>query len=358
MTATAGLTVRARVPLRDFEVDVDERFDGITALVGPSGAGKSTLLRVVAGLQRVRDAEVRCGDRVWQAGGRAVAPEARGIGYVPQEDTLFEHLDAIGNVEFGMRDVPRRERPAAARRWLRRFGVEHLASARPRSVSGGERRRVALARALATHPRIVLLDEPLAALDPSTSATVAAELRAELDRLGVPAIVVGHSFLDAAALAPRFAVLEAGRIVQRGSAEELAAAPGSAYVADFAGACVLAGVAEPGEHGLTRLTLASGATILSTQAASGPARASVFPWEITLGRAAATDDEPTSALNALPGTVDTVLRLGARARVVVRVPEPLVAEVTVASCERAGIVPGASVVASWKATATGMVADG
>jgi len=334
------------------DVDFDVAGDECLALVGPSGAGKSTLLRIVAGLIRPDRGEVRLGEEVWLDSSREVVvePERRRVGFVFQEYALFPRMPAWRNVAYGIR-APRSERRRRALDQLERLGLAGRADARPADLSGGERQRVALARALACEPRLLLLDEPLSALDARTRAAAGRELALVLQGTGVPAIVVTHDFNEAALLADRVAVLDHGRIVQSGSASELAAAPASGLVADLAGATVLRGAARAGDDGLTLVDLEGGGTISSTDPAEGPVAVGVFPWEIEL-HDAGSDPGSTSALNGVQGEVLTVTEIGNRARVGLAIPQPLAAEVTAASVARLGLVPGVRVAARWKATAT------
>ena len=243
------LSLSASVALRDFTLDVDlEVGAGCLALAGPSGAGKSTILRVCAGLVRPQRGRVACDGTTWLDTERGVwvEPEDRSCGFLFQDYALFPHMPAWQNVAYGMRHLPRGERRRAAEERLERFGIADLADAHPRSLSGGERQRVALARALATSPSVLLLDEPLAALDTRTRAAAARELAAALREAAVPALLVTHDFADAAQLGDEVAIVDRGRLLQRGPASELAAAPASSFVADFAGASVLSGEAQPG----------------------------------------------------------------------------------------------------------------
>ncbi|MBX5469072.1 MAG: ABC transporter ATP-binding protein [Thermoleophilaceae bacterium] len=352
------LELRVRRRLSRLELDLAlEVGSGALALAGASGAGKTTTLRIAAGLERPDSGTVRCQGEVWfdSRSGIEVPPERRRVGYVFQDYALFPHLSALGNVAYGLAARPRADRERRARALLERFGIAHLARARPAELSGGERQRVALARALAPEPRALLLDEPLSALDPATRGAAARELRELLETASVPALVVTHDFLEAAALARRVAVIERGRLVQEGAPGELVAAPATAFVADFAGANLLHGRATPpparGE--LTRVALDGGGLVASTDEASGRVGVAVFPWDVTVER----PDAPAagSQVNRLTGRVTTLTVLGNRARVSVATPQPVTAEVTTASVERLGLREGAAAAVAWKATATRLV---
>jgi molybdate transport system ATP-binding protein len=351
------LRVEARTTLGGFDLDavVQAPDGGCLALAGPSGAGKSTLLRIAAGLLRPREGRVTCGDDVWldTASGREVAPELRACGYVFQDYALFGHMAIWQNVAYGLRGMSRGERRRRAEDLLERFGIAHLADARPRTLSGGERQRVALARALAPQPRALLLDEPLSALDARSRASASRELAAVLRSSGVPALLVTHDFTEAAVLGDRVAVIDGGQIVQEGTAGELAAAPGSAFVADFTGAVVLTGVARAGADDLTVVDLDGGGVATSTDRGSGPVALSVHPWEISLEPAGARAEG--SAQNHLDAEVMTVTHVGNRVRVGLAAPQPLVAEITGAAVGGLHLAPGMRVTATWKATATRLV---
>jgi len=203
------LSVAAETRLGDFGLDValEVRAGECIALAGPSGAGKSSVLRVIAGLVTPERGHVRCGERVLLDTGRGVdlPPEARRCGYVFQDYALFPHLSAWQNVAYGLPRAQRRERAHAL---LERFGLAHRAAARPRTLSGGERQRVALARALAVQPDVLLLDEPLSALDARTRAAAGREVAAVLREAGVPALLVTHDFQEAALLGDRVGVMD------------------------------------------------------------------------------------------------------------------------------------------------------
>jgi molybdate transport system ATP-binding protein len=333
------LSAELRVPLRAFDVDLSLEAAGTVALVGPSGAGKSTVLRAIAGLVRPAAGRIALGDAVWFDGAVSVPAEERPVGYVFQQYALFPHLDVRRNVAFGARgDVGE---------LLERFGLSTLAGARPRELSGGEQQRVALARALAREPRLLLLDEPLAALDAHTRDTVRHELRELLRTLGLPAIVVTHDFQDAAALADLVGVVVDGRLRQLASPVDLVARPADAFVGSLTGANLLYGTAARAGV-LSALRLASGDVVVSTDEVAGPAAAVVYPWDVTLSRDAPAD----SAQNHLTGVVSSVTRLGNRVRVTLG---PVTAEITADSAERLGVREGERLVAGWKATATRLV---
>ncbi len=352
------LCAEVATPLDAFELDValEVPAGACLALAGPSGAGKSTLLRIIAGLTRPQRGWVRCGDQLWLdvADGIDVAPERRRCGYVFQDYALFGHLKVWQNVAYALHGRPRAQRRERALELLTRFGIAALADARPGTLSGGERQRVALARALARRPSALLLDEPLAALDVRTRADAARELTAILRDVEVPALLVTHDFAEAALLGNEVAVIDAGRIVQRGSASELAASPATAFVADFTGAIVLTGHARLGEDGLTIVEVDGGGTVSALQPARGPVAVSVYPWEITI--------EPvgmrpaSSAQNHIPAEVVSITAVGNRVRLGLAGPQPLAAEITETAARQLGLARGSRVIATWKAAATRVIA--
>jgi molybdate transport system ATP-binding protein len=332
------LRLAVDVPLRDFDLGVDLSVGAeVVALVGPSGAGKTTLLRAVAGLTKARG-RISVNRESWLNSERGIElpPEERSVGFVFQDYALFPHLSVRRNVEFG--------RGAGAGRLLERFGLGRLADAKPRELSGGERQRVALARALARDPAVLLLDEPLSALDAHTRDEVRGGLQELLREANRPALVVTHDFEDAATLATRVGVLVGGRLRQLGPPAELVAAPADPFVATLTGANILRGEARR-INGLTELMLTTGERIRSTDAAAGAAVAVVYPWEVTLSRAAPDD----SAQNHVEGVVGSLVLIGNRVRVRVG---PLTAEITADSADRLGLRVGDRAVASFKATAT------
>jgi ABC-type sulfate/molybdate transport systems ATPase subunit len=338
-----SLRVDIAVPRRSFRLDLALEVGRETlALVGPSGAGKTTVLRAIAGLVRPERGRIAVGSRPLFDTDRGVdlPPEERRVGFVFQEYALFPHLTVERNVAFGGR--------ARVSELLERFRISHLAKARPGELSGGERQRVGLARALAREPEVLLLDEPLSALDAHTRDSVRLELQELLRELGLPALLVTHDFEDAAALADRVGVVVEGRLLQVGTPVELVEAPAAPFVASLTGGNLLPGRARPGPDGLTEVVLDGGASVYSTAPGSGRVGVVVQPWDVAVAREQPDD----SALNHVRAAIGSLVPLGNRVRARVG---PLTAELTAASAERLGLAPGEIVVASFKATATRLV---
>jgi molybdate transport system ATP-binding protein len=351
------LRVEAHTRLGELELDValEVRAGECLALAGPSGAGKTSVLRVASGLLRPQSGRVACGGDTWLDTERGidVPPEGRRCGYVFQEYALFPHLTAWQNVAYPLRGMNRSDRRERAQALLERFGMGGLAEARPRTLSGGERQRVAVARVLARWPGVLLLDEPLSALDARTRAGAARELESVLREVEVPALLVTHDFAEAARLGDRVGVIDAGRVVQEGTATELAAAPRSAFVADFTGAVVLTGTARSGRNGLTHVELDGGGRITSTDQGEGPVAVSVYPWEIAIEPE--SEAAHGSAQNRLRAEVLSMTTVGNRVRLGLAAPQPLAAEITQASASALDLRTGTRVVATWKAAATRLV---
>ncbi len=351
------LSVAARTGLGALRLDVKiEVAPGqCLALAGPSGAGKTSVLRVAAGLLHPDEGRVQANGETWLDTERGVdvPAERRRCGYVFQDYALFPHLSAWQNVAYPMRERGRRERHTRALELLERFGLAGRADARPGRLSGGERQRVALARALARRPEVLLLDEPLSALDARTRAGAARELAGILRDSAAPALFVTHDFSEAAQLGDRVAIVDAGRVVQEGTPSELAATPRSAFVADFTGAVVLTGFARAEGDGLTHVRLDGGGEVVSPDAAEGEVAVSIYPWEIALEP---VGEEPHgSAQNRLTAQVLSVTTIGNRMRVGLAGPQPLAAEITITAAEQLAIRTGVTVTATWKATATRLV---
>jgi molybdate transport system ATP-binding protein len=354
----AALEASAATRLGQIDLDVAVAVESghCLALAGPSGAGKTSVLRTIAGLLAPRAGRVCCGDEVWLDTERGIAlpPERRRCGYLFQSYALFPHLRGWQNVAYPLRGGSRRGRRVRAVELLERFEVGHLADVRPRTYSGGESQRVALARTLARDPRVLLLDEPLSALDARTRASAGRTLKRALADSDIPTLLVTHDFDEAALLGDEIAVIDRGSILQQGGASALAASPASSFVADFTGAVVLAGVAAPGEDGLTAVDIGAGVTVLSTAAGTGEVAASVYPWEIEL----APLDVPMtgSARNRLVGTVISHTAVANRVRVAVDAGQPVTAEITEPAARALDLAPGHPIALIWKASATRLIA--
>ena len=283
----ARLDVDIALARRAFELRVAVGLaDETVAVLGRSGSGKSSLLRTVAGLERPQRGRIALDAELWldTASGVRLLAEQRRVGYVPQDYGLFPHLTAAANVRF-----------AAGRNrsdLLERFGVAHLAGARPPQLSGGERQRVALARALAREPKVLLLDEPFAALDAITRTAVRDELAGALRELGLPTLLVTHAFEDAVAVGGRIAVLDEGRLVQLAGPSELLREPASVTVAALTGANVVHGTVSAGGQGAV-VALDGGGELRAGAAGQGRVAVAIHPWEITL------TDPSSSALSDL-----------------------------------------------------------
>jgi molybdate transport system ATP-binding protein len=340
----AKLTLdQVAVPLRTFRLELSLEVGETFALVGPSGAGKSTVLNTIAGLVKPAAGRIGCNDEVWFDAERGVfvPPERRRVGLVFQDYALFPHLTVRQNIEYARRH--------GADEYLDRFRIRQLEDARPGSLSGGERQRVALARALARDPEVLLLDEPLSALDAHTKIEVRTELQQLLAGLEIPALLVTHDFEDAAALADRVGVIVEGRLRQTGTPTELVAQPADPFVASFTGANLLHGQRRDGHAGTTGIRLDDGTVVSTADDGDGAIVLAVYPWDVTVSTSRPDD----SAMNVIEGTVAAVTELGNRARVTIG---PLTAEITVDSLHRLGLQPGQRAYASFKATGTRVVA--
>lgn len=345
--------LRAELSLRRDEWSLDVHLDvpaGSTlAVLGPNGAGKSTIVEAVAGITPITSGRIVFGERVLDdpAAGVFVSPEDRGIGVVFQDLALFPHLSALENVAFGprARGVERLEAEATAAAWLERMGVAARAEARPGELSGGEAQRVALARALITGPDLLLLDEPLAAVDVSGRSTLRRLLADHLASFRGPRVIVTHDPSEAALLADEILIVEHGHVTQRGTASDIRLRPGSPYAADLAGANLVVGEAaghlvQVGEH---RLTVAD-------DLAAGPVALTVHPRAIAVHLEAPQG----SPRNTWPTDIVRVEHHGDRIRLDVGAPLPLTVEVTPGAMEALGIQVGSPVWVSIKATEIGV----
>lgn len=321
------------------------------ALLGPNGSGKSTLVSSVAGLLPPVEGTIELDGVVLDdaADGAHVPPERRPIGVVFQDLLLFPHLSATENVAFPLRarGVVRPEARERAARLLGRLGVASRADARPRDLSGGEAQRVALARALIAEPALLLLDEPLSALDVGARVRVRELVRDELARFPGVRIIVTHDPIEASTLADRLVLFEEGRVTQIGSPEQIRSAPRSRYAADLVGMNSFRGRLEPLEEGAGRLATDGGDVVAPWPEGfeGGEVIGLLRPADVTLS----LEPPVGSARNVFRGGVTSIAVEGERARVRIASEPPLVAEVTLGSVERLGLRDGVLVWASFKA---------
>jgi len=347
--------VALRLGALELDVALTVPTGGALAVLGPNGAGKSTLLRILAGLRSADRALVALDGTTLDdtERGISVPAEARSIGYVFPDLRLFPHLTARDNVAFGLRTrgIGRTDAARRAAEWLERLDVARVADRRPGTLSGGEAQRVALARALAAEPALLLLDEPLSAVDVASRATTRSAMRTAVTAGPGDAptrLIVTHDPVDAATLAECIVIVEDGRVVQSGSLAELAARPRSPYVADLVGVNLLRGTAEGG-----RIRLDGGGELAVVGRTSGPALAVVHPRAVALHRMAPAG----SPRNAWAVRITAIEPLGDRVRVRVSGPPDLVAEITATALGELALEPGAPAWAVVKATEVRVLPD-
>ncbi len=327
--------------------------DLVTVLFGPSGAGKTTVLRALAGLDRPDAGAIAFDGETWLDAGRRrfVPPQARGIGFLFQDHALFPHLSVAANVGFG---VPRPERAARVAEVAERFGIADLLPRRPGELSGGQRQRVALARALARRPRLLLLDEPLSALDAPTREALRGELRHLLEASGVPTVLVTHDRTEALALGDRLVVLVDGTVRQVGPVHDVFSSPVDAEVARVVGTeNVFPSRLLRRQDGL--VVVRAGAADLVAIDPGGvedEAYACIRAEDVVIEP---HGGHPSSASNHLPGVVTARREEGPLVRITVDGGVRLVALVTRASAERLQLVPGREVSAVVKAPSVRVV---
>jgi molybdate transport system ATP-binding protein len=322
----------ADIQLRLSRLNLDTAFTvasgEVLALLGPNGSGKSTTLRALMGLLPLTGGRVVLDGTVLEDPAQRVKipPEQRSIGLMFQDYLLFPHLSAVENVAFGLRAKGTDKKAARekASQALDRLGLDGLAEARPGSMSGGQQQRVAMARALVTDPKLLLLDEPLAALDVSTKTDVRRLLRQALGQSNAANVLVTHDLLDAVALGDRMVVIQDGQIVQTGTPAEVTARPRSRYVADLVGVNLLRGTA----HG-TVLEVEGGGQLTCAEPATGPVLAVIAPAAVSVYRQRPEGQEH----NTWPGQISAVDLMGDRVRVRIDGTPTITAEVPPAAVD-------------------------
>jgi molybdate transport system ATP-binding protein len=322
-----------------------------TVLFGASGSGKTTVLRCLAGLERPQEGGIRFGEQVWFEArtGVFLPPQKRGIGFVPQEYALFPHLSVEHNIGYGLKQIGRNERQeriGATMRWLALQGLEHRM---PRELSGGQRQRVALARALVRRPRLLLLDEPLSALDGPTRLRLRGDLRQLLKELRIPTMLVTHERTEALALGDQLIVMDHGQIVQRGAVLEVFSRPASLAVAAItAMETVQPGRVSESAEGL--VTVMAGPCKLVSLSSHLPPGTEVYVC-IRAEDVILVKGEPSrsSPRNCLPVVVRRVTPEGPVMRIDLEGGFPLAAMLTKQACEELALAPGDKVIALIKA---------
>ncbi|MBK6314643.1 MAG: ABC transporter ATP-binding protein [Blastocatellia bacterium] len=353
-------------------VDIEKRFPGgasvraafetpgegpsITVIFGASGAGKTTILRAVAGLERPDRGTIRSGSETWLdvAAGVSVPPQQRSVGFVFQDYALFPHLSVAGNVGFGLGGRPSSARNSRVRTLLGQFDLVELAERAPRTLSGGEQQRVALARALAREPRLLLLDEPLAALDAPRREALRRELRRLLTGAAVDTLLVTHDRTEALALGDRIVVVDGGVVRQVGDVADVFSRPADLDVARIVGVeTVVEGTVEGIEDGLATVSVGSAHVLAVVRAPVGRRVAVCIRSEdVTLERG---DSGQSSARNRLSSRIVDVQRDGPLVRLTLDCGFMLSSVVTPHSREALGLELGAEVTAVLKAPAIHLV---
>lgn len=314
-------------------------------ILGPTGAGKTVLLETIAGLYPAKSGRIWLNDIELTK----VEPEKRGIAFVYQDYVLFPHLSVIDNITFGLRQrgVSKREARAEAQWLIELLGISHLLKRKPDTLSGGEKQKVALARALVVKPDVMLFDEPLSALDPQTRDGVQRELREIHDRLNLTTIHVTHDFEEAVSLGDRIAVIGDGRILQVGTAEEVFRQPNSEFVARFAMTRnIFFGDVQRGDDDYAIIDV-EGTQICVITDLRGKRHASVRPEDILLS----TQPFLSSARNTFKGTITHVSSKGSTVYLSINVPPEFVCLVTRHSYEEMDLREGGEAYVTFKASA-------
>lgn len=353
------ITVRLTIPRQGFRLSVDRVLPGrgVTALFGPSGSGKTTLLRCVAGLERAGDGWLKVNGELWQDESRGffLPVHRRPLGYVFQEASLFGHLDVRRNLEYGYRRIARTNRRIVFDQAVTMLGLEPLLPRQPDTLSGGQRQRVAIARALLTSPSLLLLDEPLSALDARHKDELLPYLETLRDELDLPMLYVTHSLDEVSRLADHLVLLDQGAVVASGSLFEILARTDlSAHFNEDAGVVLETRVSGHDEHDhLTRLTFRDGHIDVARrpEALGTRLRCRIHARDVSLSL---VKPEATSILNLVPVTVVELAATPTPAQVLVRLTtgtSPLLALITHRSCRQLDIRPGLELWAQIKAVA-------
>jgi molybdate transport system ATP-binding protein len=339
------------------ELDQIARDKRGTVLFGPSGCGKTTVLRCLAGIERPEEGFIRFGDEMWfdAAQGVCLPPQRRGVGFVFQDYALFPHLTVAGNIGYGLGDLPASERRARVGEIIERFALVGFERHRPGQLSGGQRQRVALARAVVRRPRLLLLDEPLSALDPVMREDLRGELRRTLAACAIPVLLVTHDRAEALALGDEIVVMIDGTMRQTGPILEVFNHPVGADVAKIVGVETL----HPGKVIEVKDQLATvevGAVRLVALAPDGIGRdviVCIRGEDVSLQR---DDGGLGSVRNRLPARVRAVRRDTPLVRVELDAGFPLFALVTRPACEELDLREGGTVFALIKAPAVHLIA--
>jgi molybdate transport system ATP-binding protein len=341
----AGPVIR----IEELRLGKDE--ERVTVLFGESGCGKTTVLRCLAGLERPEEGLIEFGEETWFDAGKVfLAPQLRNIGFVPQDYALFPHLSVASNIEFGVRKLSAQERAKLVNDAMSWLGLNGLERRLPRELSGGQQQRVALARALVRRPRLLLLDEPLSALDVPTRQRVRAELRELLRQLEVPTLLVTHDRLEAMALGDRLIVMESGRLIQQGPVHEVFSRPNSLAAAGIlAVETVHPGRIIASSGGL--LTVSVGQSLLTAldhDMLSGASEVFVCirAEDVILSNPDSTQSSPRNRLNA---TVRSITLEGPMARIDLDCGFGLAALLTKQACAELDLRVNGSVLALVKA---------
>ncbi|WP_460145856.1 molybdenum ABC transporter ATP-binding protein [Pseudomonas sp. S2_A02] len=352
---------RLKLNYSGFSLDVDLQLPGrgVTALYGHSGSGKTTCLRCIAGLEQAEQSFIQVNDEVWQDSDKGifVPPHKRALGYVFQEASLFPHLSVRANLEFGLRRIPRQQRRVDMAHATELLGIGHLLDRDPQNLSGGERQRIGIARALLTSPKLLLMDEPLAALDTQRKNEILPYLQRLHDELDIPVLYVSHSQDEVARLADHLVLLSNGKALASGAiGETLARLDLPLALGDDAGV-VIEGHVSAYDADYQLLTLQLPNTDLSIRVTHSPMaegqalRCKVQARDVSLSLQGV---EQSSILNRLPVTVISEIGADNAAHVLIRLnagDTPLLARITRYSRDQLGVHPGQQLWAQIKAVA-------